>query len=394
MKILHIIDSAGMYGAEVMLLNLVTQQVRMGYGVEIASIGAKGIAEKAIETAAFAQGFAVRKFRMHPGPNWPGALDVLRHARRHRFDILHSHGFKGNILFGMMIPKGIRRLPLVATLHGWTFTLGWSRMKAYQWLDSLSLRFIDRIVLVNRGMLSHPRLRKYGEKRFRIVNNGIAPFPDPLPAAISPSIEHFCKQGYTICALGRLSTEKGFAYLLDALAMLLHQGKDLRLLLVGEGRERNHLEAKIATLGIGSRVLMPGFLPDACRFLPMCDLLVMPSLTEGLPITLLEAMRAGTPIVATRVGGIPHILQDRQSASIVPPADPGALAQAIAALHDRPDRGLALSKAALRLFQRNYTREQMAHGYHRIYKELLGEELLGPPASGRSSSHCQREVAP
>lgn len=387
MKILHIIDSGGMYGAEVMLLNLAVHQAHMGYGVEIASIGEKDNEEKAIETAALKQGLAVRKFRMRPGPNWPGALSVLRHARRHGFEILHSHGYKGNILFGML-PKGIRRLPLVATLHGWTSTRGWSRIKVYEWLDSLSLRFIDRIVLVNRGMLSHPRLRKYGEKRFRIVNNGIAPFPDSLPAAISPSIEDFCKQGYIIGALGRLSPEKGFAYLLDALALLLRQARDVRLLLIGEGRLRKHLEAKIAALHIDSRVLMPGFLPDACRLLPLCDLLVMPSLTEGLPITLLEAMRAGTPIVATHVGGIPHILQDRQSALIVPPADPDALAKAIAALHDRPDLGSALSAKALRLFRRNYTREQMALGYHWIYSELLGQ-----PPSGCASNPRRRGAA-
>ncbi|MFZ1987202.1 MAG: glycosyltransferase [Desulfatitalea sp.] len=375
MKILHIIDSGGLYGAEVMLLNLVAEQTRLGYTVEIASIGEKGIEAKPIETAAIEKGFAVRKFRMRPGPNLPGALTVLRHAHQKQFDLLHSHGYKSNILFGLL-PRPIRQLPMVATLHGWTATQGFNKMKVYEWLDSISLRFIDTVVLVNRGMRAHPRIRKNGRKTFQVVNNGISPTPDASPATIDPALQAFCEHGYTIGALGRLSAEKGFGYLIEALSILLRQGKDVRLLLLGEGGQRKLLEEKVATLGIGERVRMPGFLPDAARYLMLFQVLAMPSLTEGLPITILEAMRAGVPIAASRVGGIPHVLEDKQSAMLVPASDPAALAEAIALLHDNPAMGQALAATARQDFQQHYTSERMAQAYHRIYARMLGQDAL------------------
>lgn len=371
MKVLHVIDSGGFYGAEVMLLNLAAEQMGMGYQVEIASIGEKGIDEKAIESAALGKGIPVRTFRMRPGPNWPGALAVLRHASQKRFDLLHSHGYKGNILFGML-PRRVRRFPMVATLHGWTAVRGFSKMKMYEWLDNFSLRFVDAVVLVNRGMLEHPVLKK--KKRFHpwIVNNGIVPAADASPGAMDPAIPQFCEQGYAIGALGRLSPEKGFNHLIDALAILLRRGKDVRLVIFGEGGKRRELEEQITGLGLDERVRMPGFLPNAGCYLPLFDVLAMPSLTEGLPITLLEAMRAGVPIAASRVGGIPHLLEDGKSGLLVPAAEPAALADAISLLYDQPAIGREMAAVAGHIFQTGYTSERMARGYHQIYSHVLG----------------------
>ena len=119
MHILHIIDSGGMYGAEVMLLNLVEEQIRQGLSPVIASIGGVQSGEKPLELEAHKRGFPLKIFRMRPGPNLIGAMEILKYAKSTRCDLLHSHGYKGNILFGFL-PKKIRRLPLVATLHGWT----------------------------------------------------------------------------------------------------------------------------------------------------------------------------------------------------------------------------------------------------------------------------------
>jgi len=375
MRVLHVIDSGGFYGAEVMLLNLATEQMRMGYHVEIASIGEKGIHEKPIESAALEKGIPVRKFRMRPGPNWLGAMDVLRHAVKGRFDLLHSHGYKGNILFGML-PRRIRRFPMVATLHGWTSVRGAPKMRMYEWLDSLSLRFIDAVVLVNRGMLEHPALMKKRLFHPSIVNNGIASAPDTAPFAMDPAIAEFCEWGFVIGALGRLSPEKGYNHLIDALAILLERGRDVHLVIFGEGEERKALEGQVARLGLEERVRMPGFLPNAGCFLPYFDILAMPSLTEGLPITLLEAMRAGVPIAASRVGGIPYLLEEGKSGLLVPPADSAALADALSLLCEQPTIGREMAVAARTRFQTSYTSERMAEGYHRIYLNVLGQETL------------------
>jgi len=149
LKILHIIDSGGLYGAEIMLLHLIDEQKKLGLKPVLLSIGRKGIAEKPIEIEASKREIEVHKFRMRSGPNIVWAIKILLFAQKNAFDLMHSHGYKGNILFGFM-PKPVRKLPLISTLHGWTSTTGFSKMRVYLWLDSLSLRFIDAVVLVNK----------------------------------------------------------------------------------------------------------------------------------------------------------------------------------------------------------------------------------------------------
>ena len=139
MKILHIIDSGGLYGAEVMLLNLMGEQVALGLTPILVSIGDPGVAEKPLEAEAKRRGLRVEMFRMRPGPNILGAFEIMRFARGERAELLHSHGYKGNILFGFL-PRFVRRMPMVTTLHGWTWSGGMTRMLLYEWLDSQSPR--------------------------------------------------------------------------------------------------------------------------------------------------------------------------------------------------------------------------------------------------------------
>lgn len=371
LKILHIIDSEGVYGAEMMLLDLIAEHRRMGLQAEIASIGTKGCAPKALETEADRRGIAVNRFRMHPGPNFPGAVKIARYAEDHRFTLLHSHGYKGNILLGLL-PRGAR-LPMVSTLHGWTAVKRFNRMKAYEWLDRFSLRYVDAVVLVHQAMARLPAIK--GDRRIRpwVVNNGIPQSFDRDPRPPAPELRAFAERHFVIGAISRLSAEKGILNLVDALRRLHDGGRRARLLLIGEGEEREAIESRIRRHGLQDHVLLPGYLPGAGDYLALINVLAIPSLTEGLPITLLEAMRAGVPIVASRVGGIPHVVRHEKSALLVGPGDTIGLAKAIGRIHSRPELGAALGAAARRVFTLHYTSEQMALGYRRIYEAVVTE---------------------
>src|SRR5512133_42173 len=290
MKILHVIDSGGLYGAEVMLLNLMNEQVAMGLEPILASIGDPDCAEKGIEAEAHRRDLRVATFRMRPGPNIVGALEVLRFARREKCDLLHSHGYKGNILFGFL-PRWLRRMPMVATVHGWTWSGGMTRMMVYEWLDSLSLARMDRVVLVSEAMKNHPRLRNRPNLTVDVVTNGL---PDNYVVngvggceGLDREILDFCRQSYTIGAIGRLSPEKGFDLLLEAVAGLVAEGSDVQLLLLGEGGLRCRLEERVQELALVKRVLMPGYIHNARNYLSYLKLFTMPSITEGRPIVLL-----------------------------------------------------------------------------------------------------------
>jgi glycosyltransferase involved in cell wall biosynthesis len=376
-KILHIIDSGGLYGAEIVLLNLASEQLKLGLRPSIGSIGEKHIQEKPLETEALKKGLRLKKFRMMPGPNFAGAISVLRYARSEGFNILHSHGYKGNIFFGLM-PRCFRKLPLVSTLHGYTSTTGLTKMRFYECLDAFSLKFIDAVVLVNEGMVNHGKLRNRLGQNFHIVNNGIPSSGNQQKRIVKnnqqlldPSIIEFCKNGFTIGTIGRLSKEKGLNYLIDSVKILISQNLEVRLVILGEGRQRKFLERKIEDEGIETRVILPGYVNSAKKYMPFFDVFVLSSLTEGLPVTVLEAMQARIPIVATRVGGLTKVLENGKTGILVNPRRSDELADAISHLINNPDKGYQIAESAQSIVFHKYSSQQMAKNYLSIYEKIL-----------------------
>jgi len=379
MKILHIIDSGGLYGAEMVLLNLVAEQIKLGLHPTIAGIGEKHISEKPLETEALKRGFKVKKIRMFPGPNLAGALEVLRYAHSNGFDLLHSHGYKGNVAFGFM-PGKFRRIPLVSTAHGWTSTKGLTKNRIYEWLDTLSFKFIDAVILVSNAMKYHPRLKSLNGNNIHVIPNGI-PIPDNHAPSQLPNfssskgfdkkIIDFCQNAYTIGSIGRLSTEKGYKYLIEALSLLVKKGIDACLVIIGEGYERGLLEELVAQLGLKDRILLPGYRDNAQYYIPFFKVFLISSLTEGLPITLLEAMQAKVSIVATKVGGIPEVLHNGQGGLLVEPCNSKSLAEAILLIHNNSKLVKKLTSAAYAKATSDYSSEKMALQYLNIYRKVL-----------------------
>ena len=403
MKVLHIIDSGGLYGAETMLINLAVEQARMGIKTGIASIGESSIKEKPIEVEAIKKGLSVERFRMFPGPNLAGMMRVLRFARRNQFDVLHSHGYKSNVAFGFM-PRKIRRLPLVATFHGHTSCKRFSKNRMYEWLDTLSLKYMNAVVVVSRELLSHPRLEKLEGVKWHVVENGIpietltrsfaylhcgltadkqvggtlARFSCPESACVTDKeIIEFCERGFTVGSIGRLSFEKGYKYLIEAFGMLIRAGIDARLVILGEGNERKNLEDLVLKLGLRGRVKMPGYCEDAKRFLHHFDTYAISSLTEGLPLSLLQAMEARLPIVATAVGGIPRTLQDGQAGLVVQSGKPAHLFEGMKQLYCDRELSQTLAERAYKRVIESYSSSSMASQYLDVYRKVLNEPRPG-----------------
>jgi len=365
MKILHLIDSGGLYGAEVMLLNLVEEQRKLGHHPVIASIGEKGIYVKPLEAEARNRGLEVVTFRMMNGPNILGAWNLLRYARKNRFDILHSHGYKCDILLGF-IPGSIRRIPLVSTIHGWTNANRFSKLGLYEYADALSLKHADAVCVVNQVMYGHPRLKNLREK-IHVIPNGIPPLDADIPVP-EDEVAEFCRQGFTVATIGRLSREKGHEFLIRAFAQFQRiTGKGL-LLIIGEGPEQKVLEDQIQELGLKGKVLLPGYRDKAWRYLSLCKVFVLPSLTEGLPITLLEAMQVGVPVVASAVGGIPQLITHGRNGFLVQPGDTEHIYRSIREIyldHGFPE---AFVNSTRDLIEKSYSSWRMAQNYDSVYK--------------------------
>jgi glycosyltransferase involved in cell wall biosynthesis len=179
---------------------------------------------------------------------------------------------------------------------------------------------------------------------------------------------------------GRLVPIKGFDLLLQALPAILDALPASRLLLVGDGPDRPLLEAQARALGVADRVQLVGVHAQVAPFLAAADLLVAPSRNEGLGKALVEAMALGCPVVATRVGGIPTVVADGETGRLVPPEDPGALAQAVAELLGDPGLRQTMGEAGRRRAEQ-FSLAVMESRLLSLYRELCTQKGLAWPAA-------------
>jgi len=333
LKILHLIDSGGLYGAENMLLDLVREQIKSGLRPLILSVGTPDIVEKPFESEARARGLPIEILRMRAGLNIRKGYQIVSYAKKKKYNILHSHGYKFNILIGM-IPRFLRGIPIVSTLHGYTQAKGLSLIRVYQYLERLLLKRIDGVIFVCDKIKESPILLGFKTKNSVTIQNGI-----DVAIALKSSSEGaaFLKEAIpfkhdnslVIGAIGRLSCEKGFDILIDVFSKIVAEYPDVYLIIIGEGELRPELEKQVQVAGLLDRVKLPGFIQHAYKIMAELDGVVIPSLTEGLPITLLEACVLKKRIVASDVGGIKETLLGYTDSKVVPPGDRDSLFWAI-----------------------------------------------------------------
>jgi glycosyltransferase involved in cell wall biosynthesis len=170
--------------------------------------------------------------------------------------------------------------------------------------------------------------------------------------------------------VARLSREKGVRYLLDAAADVLAERPDTRFVIAGDGPDRGALLAQSERLGIDHRVSFLGAQSDMAHFYAGIDLFVLPSLTEGMPMALIEAMAAGKPVVATTVGSVPVIVEHLNDGVLVAPGDTAALAEALKLLLRRSDLRATMGRRAQATAEARFSAESMALQYRRLYEAV------------------------
>ena len=295
-----------------------------------------------------------------------------------RADILLTHTFKPNIL-GRIAARRVG-IPIVAVSRGWT----WENLKvrAYEALDRVNLRFVDHVVAVSDGQGARVRNAGVPSTRMSVIRNAarLNAFAKPDPA-FRERLRVFSSADSplspVVLAAGRLSPEKGFDVLLEAVPSILRSHPDAQFVLFGEGAERAKLEARVAELGLTGRFAMPGFTAELDRFLPWADVVVLPSYTEGLPNIALEASAAGVPIVATAVGGTPEVVKDGETGLLVPSGRPIAVAEALNRLLDSCELRRSMGDAGRRRMRDLFTFEAQAERYRALFEKLIAAKKRG-----------------
>ncbi|MEC9386767.1 MAG: glycosyltransferase [Pseudomonadota bacterium] len=372
MKILHLIDSGGLYGAEKMLLALVRVQLDQGMAPMILSAGDLDIEEKPLEAEAKRQGLPVTAWRMKPGLNLVQSWKILKWARANGYQLLHSHGFKFNVLLGCY-PRFIRGIPMVATLHGYLHAPRFTKLWVYELLDRLAISLMQRVVLVGDAMSAELPSRLALSEKVWTIRNGL-PIDEVVKRSESELPEDFQQffrqHNAVILGVGRLSREKGFDHLIMAFREIQAKNPNVGLMIVGEGNKRPELEALVNKYGLGKHVVIPGYFDNIPALMAKSSVLAISSLTEGLPITLLEALAVRLPVVSTSVGEIPNVLNGGSHGLLVKDVSENRLSKAILQVLEDPGEALKRADSGFRMLCGKFSATAMAGAYIGVYENV------------------------
>jgi glycosyltransferase involved in cell wall biosynthesis len=321
-RVLVLITLAETGGAQQYVALLLPALVRE-YAVTVAAHGDGFLAAAA--TAAGARYVPLRHVRrpLHPIEDVLGFLELLRLCRRVRPAIVHANSSKAGIL-GRLAALATRVPARLFTVHGWAFKAhtGWAA-RGYLWADRAMARITTTTICVAESEREAGlRARTCRRDRTVVIRNGVAPAPPHRAHAPAPPV--------AVLSVGRLRAPKDFLTLVRAVSQL--EPGSIRLRIAGDGPDRQPLVEEVDRLGLASVVELLGTDPDVDALLGAADVFVLSSTSEGLPMSVLEAMAAGLPVVASAVGGVPELVDDGETGVLVPPGDPAALATALARL--------------------------------------------------------------
>jgi glycosyltransferase involved in cell wall biosynthesis len=285
---------------------------------------------------------------------------VSRVIRRVAPDLVQTHNIKSHAL--MACARG--RMPWVAFHHGYTDTD--AKVRAYNRIDRWALRRADAVVTPCSAFADDLCRAGVDRERISVVPNAVGPMPPLDRAAARRALR--LEGDRVVVAIGRLSREKGHDVLIDACAALPEplRGRTA-LLIAGEGPERPRLARLAAARGV--RLRLDGFHDDVRPWYAAADVFVLPSRSEGSPNVLLEALAAGCPVIATRVGGVADIAEDGVSASLVPADDWRRLAGAIEAVLTTSELARRLADGARRAAAR-FTPGSRAAALQAVYARV------------------------
>jgi glycosyltransferase involved in cell wall biosynthesis len=296
--------------------------------------------------------------------------NVCRLVRSEGVALIHTHEFTGNT-YGALIAR-LTGVPSVATVHG----------KNYYWEQSkrrVAYRLVSRIgtmVTVSED-LKRFITKNVGvpEKRIKVIYNGQEAIPHVRQDEKQRlRAELGLKENESVIGtVGSLYPVKGHEYLLEAIPRVLRFYPYTRFLIIGRGQLESQIKEELKLRGLENHVHILGFREDVAALLALIDVFVLPSLSEGLSIALLEAMAAGKPVIATDVGGNPELVVDGANGFTIPPRDSEALAAKLCLLLGKKDLIQKLGENGRRRVQQCFSLQAMASNYEILYETCLNQ---------------------
>lgn len=367
-RILHLISSSGFLGAENVVLELAKESVKAGYWTTIGIIENRnnlhmGLADRAINEGMKVQIFPCRgRFDSKTIDNIRDFID------REQPNILHSHGYKSNF-YAWRALSGLN-MPWVVTNHGKRVGM---KLSVYNWLNIFFMKKADKLIAVSREIADEMKKKGITSTKILVIDNGIDLQKFSNLEKSNDLRKSFRLNGNDkiVGTIGSLTEEKGHMYLLKAARQVMDKCPECRFLIVGDGGQRQFLEEKTAHLGLTEKVLFAGSRKDVPEILSMLDAFVLPSLKEGLPMALLEAMASRVPVIATSVGAIPKVLENGVSGILIQPKDSQAIASAIMQVVNDKQGSFEMAQKGFEQVRDHFSSKTMSEKYLTVYEELL-----------------------
>jgi glycosyltransferase involved in cell wall biosynthesis len=379
-RILHFMESDGLYGAENVVLNLSLEMSRQGrYKPIIGCIVENANDRNALYERAESLGIMAVPVEIGKYAMAFQLLKSVRQIKQYGIDVIHTHGHKGAIAgFVIHLLSGI---PIVGTCHAW---VDHPDCKMRYRVMSLSERFLYKYFLfcicVSDAILSKFSQKNVNTKNTLVIYNGIELNSNSNKTIDKDAIrkEIGIDNDYPIILnVGRLTAEKAQRDIISAAMILKEKGMPVNMVVAGEGILRQCLNEQIERLNLADVVKLIGFREDVSRLLGVSDIFLLPSLTEGLPIALLEAMSARVPVIATPVGQVPKIIQHGVSGLLVPVNDAGAIAGAVERYLKNLPEARRMRENAFEQLERAFSSSIMYAEYSKVYERVICPKSTG-----------------
>lgn len=364
LTIIHLLALGPVGGLLRVVEALAIGQRRAGHDVHVVVVREPGTGEHPLLRALAGAGVCIVPLVLPARAYRRERAAVAELCHRLRPHVLHTHGYRPDVVVG----AGVRRLgiPVTTTVHG--FTGGDWKNRCYEWLQRRVYRHFDAVVAVSERLARELAATGIAPTHIHTVPNAWCATSVPVERREARHALGLGEHGFQIGWVGRVSHEKGPDTMLAALPHLGDWPYTLSIL--GDGRERVRLESELARAPeLARRVRWHGLVMDAGRYFPAFDLFVLSSRTEGTPIALFEAMAAGVPVIATRVGGVPEVVSPGE-ALLIPPEDPLALARAIREVRDDPAAAAGRARAARARLGTEFAAGPWIERYDMIYRHI------------------------
>ena len=366
LSVLQFLTVFGIGGTERQVLNLVQGLDTSRFGVEVACLKRWGALLPEME----ATGVPITEYKTSSLYNHKALWNQIRfanHLRKRNVEIVHTYGFYSNVF---AIPPA--RLAGAAAVLASIRDTGEHLTPMQKRIEKLFCRMADCIVTNAEAVRNRLTNEGYAAEKIVVIHNGIeltryARKPGELGLHRELGVP---SNTQLVAVFARLNELKGIEYFLRAAAGLIEHFRNVRFLIVGDGASRPELERYAERLGLNKHVVFLGFRLDVPALLSEISVSVLPTLSEGLSNSLLEAMAASVPVVATRVGGNPEVVQGGVTGLLVPPRDAEALARAIGQFLEDPCLRKKFGLAGRERVSKRFALEHMTRATERLYEGL------------------------